>query len=180
MVHEPSNLGEQSLDELEGVEWGPPTYDSYLVANVHRLRRVPMVAAAGTHDRTHVEPGPDRARRKASAAAIRPGAPGSMSDRKWRDGYALLERHGLSAHFSSLQTADRHPGKPHPAMLLAAASRSISSCEGGSASASAITARTSCSAPRQSESSGPKLTKVAETERLMSSLSAIGIRNGAG
>lgn len=29
-------------------------------------------------------------------AAVVPGAPGSMGDRKWREGYALLEAHGLS------------------------------------------------------------------------------------
>ncbi len=31
-----------------------------------------------------------------------------------------LATHGLSDHFISLQTADRHPSKPHPAMLEAA------------------------------------------------------------
>ena len=31
-----------------------------------------------------------------------------------------LAMHGLSEHFTTLQTADRHPSKPHPAMLLAA------------------------------------------------------------
>lgn len=31
-----------------------------------------------------------------------------------------LETHGLLNRFSSLQTADRHPSKPHPAMALAA------------------------------------------------------------
>lgn len=31
-----------------------------------------------------------------------------------------LATHGLSRHFISLQTADRHPSKPHPAMLEAA------------------------------------------------------------
>lgn len=31
-----------------------------------------------------------------------------------------LATHGLSRHFVSLQTADRHPSKPHPAMLEAA------------------------------------------------------------
>jgi phosphoglycolate phosphatase len=31
-----------------------------------------------------------------------------------------LAMHGLSAHFSTLQTADHHPSKPHPAMALAA------------------------------------------------------------
>lgn len=31
-----------------------------------------------------------------------------------------LARHGLTAHFVTLQTADRHPSKPDPAMLRAA------------------------------------------------------------
>ena len=36
-------------------------------------------------------------------------------------GLALcLERHGLAGHFVTLQTADRHPSKPHPSMIAAA------------------------------------------------------------
>ncbi len=36
-------------------------------------------------------------------------------------GLALtLAQHGIAAHFVTLQTADRHPSKPHPAMLNAA------------------------------------------------------------
>ncbi len=36
-------------------------------------------------------------------------------------GLALaLAHHGLTGHFVTLQTADRHPSKPHPAMLRAA------------------------------------------------------------
>ena len=31
-----------------------------------------------------------------------------------------LEHHGRRAHFVTLQTADRHPSKPHPSMLLTA------------------------------------------------------------
>ena len=31
-----------------------------------------------------------------------------------------LAMHGLSARFATLQTADQHPSKPHPAMVLAA------------------------------------------------------------
>ena len=31
-----------------------------------------------------------------------------------------LAGHGITSHFTSLQTADRHPSKPHPAMLEAA------------------------------------------------------------
>lgn len=33
---------------------------------------------------------------------------------------ACLEGHGIKSQFVSLQTADRHPSKPHPAMLEAA------------------------------------------------------------
>jgi phosphoglycolate phosphatase len=33
-----------------------------------------------------------------------------------------LAEHGLDGHFVTLQTADRHPSKPHPAMLEAAMS----------------------------------------------------------
>lgn len=32
----------------------------------------------------------------------------------------ILQHHGLTGHFISLQTADRHPSKPHPAMIHAA------------------------------------------------------------
>ncbi len=32
---------------------------------------------------------------------------------------AMLQSHGLESYFISLQTADRHPSKPHPAMLEA-------------------------------------------------------------
>jgi phosphoglycolate phosphatase len=32
----------------------------------------------------------------------------------------ILDHHGLTDHFITLQTADRHPSKPNPAMLLAA------------------------------------------------------------
>lgn len=46
------------------------------------------------------------------------GVATGKSDRGLRH---CLERHGLHARFATLQTADRHPSKPHPAMLLAAA-----------------------------------------------------------
>lgn len=32
----------------------------------------------------------------------------------------ILAHHGIAAHFITLQTADRHPSKPHPAMIEAA------------------------------------------------------------
>ncbi len=34
--------------------------------------------------------------------------------------HSCLAAHGIADHFISLQTADRHPSKPHPAMLEAA------------------------------------------------------------
>ena len=36
-----------------------------------------------------------------------------------------LAVHGLSGHFITLQTADRHPSKPHPAMLEAAMAQAL-------------------------------------------------------
>ena len=35
-------IADQTLNELEGFEWGPPTFESALVTNIHRLRRVPL------------------------------------------------------------------------------------------------------------------------------------------
>lgn len=53
-----------------------------------------------------------------------------LLDHGWRLGIAtgksdrglalLLAHHGIDRYFTTLQTADRHPSKPHPAMLLAA------------------------------------------------------------
>ncbi|MES2491876.1 MAG: HAD-IA family hydrolase [Pseudomonadota bacterium] len=40
-----------------------------------------------------------------------------------------LASHGLSDHFSSLQTADRHPSKPHPAMLEAALAETLAGAD---------------------------------------------------
>ena len=42
MPQKARTIADQTLDELEGVEWRPPPHDSYLVTNVHRLRRVPL------------------------------------------------------------------------------------------------------------------------------------------
>ena len=46
------------------------------------------------------------------------GVATGKSDRGLRH---CLETHGLHARFMTLQTADRHPSKPHPSMLHAAA-----------------------------------------------------------
>ncbi|WP_144391524.1 contact-dependent growth inhibition system immunity protein [Pleionea sediminis] len=33
---------ENSVDELENVDWGEPTYSSFLVKECHRLRKIPI------------------------------------------------------------------------------------------------------------------------------------------
>jgi phosphoglycolate phosphatase len=45
---------------------------------------------------------------------------GIATGKSMRGLLALLDAHGMTAHFATLQTADRHPGKPDPAMLRAA------------------------------------------------------------
>lgn len=45
-------------------------------------------------------------------------------------GLALaLDHHGLSGHFITLQTADRHPSKPHPSMLHTAMADALAAAE---------------------------------------------------
>lgn len=52
-----------------------------------------------------------------SRAGWRLGVATGKSDR----GLAhILAHHGIAGHFITLQTADRHPSKPHPAMIAAA------------------------------------------------------------
>lgn len=43
---------------------------------------------------------------------------------------SCLATHGLTAHFCTLQTADRHPSKPHPAMLEAALAEALAAPQG--------------------------------------------------
>ncbi len=64
----------------------------------------------------------------------------ALRDSGWRLGVAtgksdrglalLLAHHGLARHFTTLQTADRHPSKPHPAMLEAAMAEAGASAAG--------------------------------------------------
>ena len=74
-----------------------------------------------------------RAEQRLSVEPLYPGVAAGLAElaqRGWRLGVATgksdrglalcLDHHGLAAHFVTLQTADRHPSKPHPAMLHAA------------------------------------------------------------
>ena len=36
------SIADQTIQELEGVDYGEPTYNSFVVTNTHRLRRVPI------------------------------------------------------------------------------------------------------------------------------------------
>ena len=42
-------IRQKTLDELEGVTWGPPSYGSHLVQSCHRLRTKP-IGEYGTED----------------------------------------------------------------------------------------------------------------------------------
>jgi phosphoglycolate phosphatase len=55
------------------------------------------------------------------AALAGRGIPLGIATGKGRRGLdVVLEHHGIAPLFATLQTADRHPSKPHPAMALAA------------------------------------------------------------
>ncbi|MBW4331525.1 HAD-IA family hydrolase [Stakelama sp. CBK3Z-3] len=64
---------------------------------------------------------------------------GALEDAGWMLGVAtgksdrglnlLLDHHGLKHRFVTLQTADRHPSKPHPAMLEAAIAEAVAAPE---------------------------------------------------
>lgn len=74
----------------------------------HRLR------AAGTLAVEPLYPGVREALAELGGRGWALGVATGKSDR----GLALiLAHHGLAHHFVTLQTADRHPSKPHPAML---------------------------------------------------------------
>ena len=77
----------------------------------HRLR------AAGTLVVEPLYPGVREALVELEARGWRLGVATGKSDR----GLALLlAHHDLTHHFVTLQTADRHPSKPHPSMLVLA------------------------------------------------------------
>jgi phosphoglycolate phosphatase len=72
-------------------------------------------------DKAHQEPLYPGVREALRALANEPGVLLGVATGKSRRGLAaVLEREGLTDLFITLQTADTHPSKPHPAMLLAA------------------------------------------------------------
>ncbi len=72
-------------------------------------------------DQAHQEPLYPGIRETLRELANEPGVLLGVATGKSRRGLAaVLEREGLTDLFMTLQTADTHPSKPHPAMLLAA------------------------------------------------------------
>jgi phosphoglycolate phosphatase len=72
-------------------------------------------------DEAHQEPLYPGVRETLHALANEPGVLLGVATGKSRRGLAaVLEREGLTDFFVTLQTADTHPSKPHPAMLRAA------------------------------------------------------------
>lgn len=69
----------------------------------------------------HAEPLYDGVRGALERLAARDDVVLGIATGKSRRGLeAVLEREGLASLFTTLQTADTHPSKPHPAMILAA------------------------------------------------------------
>lgn len=72
-------------------------------------------------DKAHAEPLYPGVRDALQALVRQPDVVLGVATGKSRRGLAaVLEREGLADLFVTLQTADTHPSKPHPAMLLAA------------------------------------------------------------
>jgi phosphoglycolate phosphatase len=72
-------------------------------------------------DKAHAEPLYPGVRDALQALIRQPDVVLGVATGKSRRGLAaVLEREGLADFFVTLQTADTHPSKPHPAMLLAA------------------------------------------------------------
>jgi phosphoglycolate phosphatase len=68
-----------------------------------------------------LEPLYPRAREAVEALAAQPDTVlGMATGKSQRGAQRVLARHGLSAHFATIQTSDDAPSKPHPGMVLAA------------------------------------------------------------
>jgi phosphoglycolate phosphatase len=93
--------------------------------DLERVDRVTAAYKAAFSERRrrpdHAEPLYDGVRATLEKLAARNDVLLGIATGKSRRGLdAVLEREGLSRLFATLQTADTHPSKPHPAMVLAA------------------------------------------------------------
>lgn len=88
------------------------------IVEAYRAHFVAARTAEAGADAAPLYPG---ARAALEALAAAPGTVLGIATGKARRGLDhLLAAHGLAHHFATAQTADGHPSKPHPAMLLAA------------------------------------------------------------
>lgn len=94
------------------------------LAQVDRLTEAYKAAFAARRRRPeHIEPLYDGVRATLERLAARDDVVLGIATGKSRRGLdAVLEREGLAGFFATLQTADTHPSKPHPSMVLAAMS----------------------------------------------------------
>lgn len=94
------------------------------LARVDRLTDSYKAAFAARRRRPdHAEPLYDGIHATLQRLAARDGVVLGIATGKSRRGVdAVLEREGLATLFATIQTADTHPSKPHPSMVLAAMS----------------------------------------------------------
>ncbi len=119
------------LSLVEAMEALLPDADAALHATLARDYKYAFqqLRADGRLDPEPLYPGVAAGLRELAARGWAMGVATGKSDR----GLALaLAHHGIAGHFVTLQTADRHPSKPHPAMLYAALA------EAGAAAADAV------------------------------------------
>ncbi len=92
------------------------------LAQVDRLADAYKAAFAARRRRPdHFEPLYDGVRATLERLAARDDVALGIATGKSRRGVdAVLEREGLARFFATIQTADTHPSKPHPSMVLAA------------------------------------------------------------
>jgi phosphoglycolate phosphatase len=106
-----------SLDEAVS-RLVPPAIDTDIAALAEAYKSAFGVLR---RDKAHQEPLYPGVRETLHALANEPGVLLGVATGKSRRGLAaVLEREGLTDLFITLQTADTHPSKPHPAMLQAA------------------------------------------------------------
>ncbi len=95
-----------------------PEADALAAAGHYRDRFLAQRAAGGAEAHAPLYPGAGEAVRRLAAE---PATLLGIATGKARRGLDhVLAMHALAPHFATAQTADGHPSKPHPSMLLAA------------------------------------------------------------
>ena len=107
----------------------PETVDARLVADL--ARRYKTAFGDARRRPGHREPLFPGVREALHVLSRRDNVLIGMATGKSRRGVdAVLEREGLAPFFATIQTADTHPSKPHPSMILAAMAEAGSEARG--------------------------------------------------